>query len=374
MVARLSISPIVLSLTLAVASPSHAFQFVLVSPGSDQHLNWHWETGYPSIGCQNNQTPCGDIASINGTFSSSFTGGAGFRQRTLSGGTLSWTGDDSLKIVATALVSARASNDIVNIQPGYADAWAALNARDFPLSFTMHGESGDPPTTNLKITPRLLGSFVHNTTLGATSSVLLQTLALVEVNGIQATADTLYTNWAYDDGADGTRVLQFPKGEWNTVMLPNVPVNSLITVTLWNYARPSVTVSGLSGDLADIYAFSTYGDGPAISVVAQPMGVVGVGEGMATPSISLRAAPNPSSGATTIRFALPAPSHVHLSIYDVTGHRVALLAEADESAGDHDVVWNGRSARGDHLPAGVYLVQLVTGGVRHIRKLILLDS
>ena len=215
---------------------------------------------------------------------------------------------------------------------------------------------------------------VTSVTLGATSSVLLQTLALVEVNGIQATADTLYTNWAYDDGADGTRVLQFPKGEWNTVMLPNVPVNSLITVTLWNYARPSVTVSGLSGDLADIYAFSTYGDGPAISVVAQPMGVVGVGEGMATPSISLRAAPNPSSGATTIRFALPAPSHVHLSIYDVTGHRVALLAEADESAGDHDVVWNGRSARGDHLPAGVYLVQLVTGGVRHIRKLILLDS
>src|SRR5262245_64331304 len=87
---------------LATSSPARAFNFVLAGSGSDQHLNWYWESGYPSIGCQSNPTPCGNISAVNGMFSSTFSGqsffGSGSSQATRSGGVLSWVGNDSLKV------------------------------------------------------------------------------------------------------------------------------------------------------------------------------------------------------------------------------------------------------------------------------------
>lgn len=363
---------------LVAAPPAHAFNFILISNGSDQHLNWHWEMGYNVQSCLTNPTPCGDIASVNGMFSSSFSANSGFSgngstQTTVSGGILSWTGDDSLKVVARAPVSARVSVNIVFPSAGYAESWAALHVRDFPLSFLMQAEPGDPPSTNLKVTPQLLGSFTHTTTgAGSWSHLFLQTLVHVAVNGVKATADTLFTEWEYADGNGGTRNLEFPKGGLNTVMLPDVPANSIITIALWSYARPYVTAPGLSGALAQITSTSPYGNGPAISVVAQPMGVVGVGQRPKMESIALRALPNPSPGAVKIRYALPRAADVRLSIYDVTGHRIATPVRHEESAGDHEATWSGRTDRGDPLPAGVYLVELLAGSERRVVKLVLM--
>lgn len=356
--------------------PAHAFTFTLVSDGASQHLNWHWEKGYPIAGCQSNPTPCGDLASVNGMFSSSFSsfGGTGSSQTTVSGGALSWTGDDSLKVVATARVSARVSVNIVFPAAGYAESWAALNVRDFPLTFLMQAEPGDPAFTNLKITPELLGSFTVNTTAtGSTSHLFMQTLVEVAVNGVKATGDTLFTEWEYANGDDGIRTLQFPRGGWNTVMLPNVAANSIVTVTLWSYVRPTVTAPATSAALAEITSTSPYGPGPAISVLAQPLGVVGVGDAPARELLALRALPNPSSGTTRIRFDLPRAGYVRLSIYDVAGHRVATPTEREEQAGSHELSWSGRNDRGDPLATGVYLVELLAGSERRVEKLILLN-
>jgi hypothetical protein len=83
---------------------------------------------------------------------------------------------------------------------------------------------------------------------------------------------------------------------------------------------------------------------------------------------ALGAWPNPFNPSTTLRFALAAPGHVRLAIYDAAGRRVAQLLDETRSAGEQQVTW-----RAEGLASGVYLARLERGaGHPTIRKLILL--
>lgn len=82
--------------------------------------------------------------------------------------------------------------------------------------------------------------------------------------------------------------------------------------------------------------------------------------------------PNPFNGSTAIQFALPAEGEVELSIYDLTGQKVAALVAGRRGAGTYTVRWDGRDAEGDALASGVYLYRLRAGGQRETRKLLLL--
>ena len=76
--------------------------------------------------------------------------------------------------------------------------------------------------------------------------------------------------------------------------------------------------------------------------------------------------PNPFNPSTTIKFALPEPAVVSLTIYDVLGRKVAELANGQFAAGDHSAIWNASEAA-----SGVYIAQLVAydalGNVRYSR-------
>ncbi len=63
--------------------------------------------------------------------------------------------------------------------------------------------------------------------------------------------------------------------------------------------------------------------------------------------------PNPFAGSTTIRFALPEPAEVNLTLYDVTGRAVAVLENGSKSAGWHELAFDA-----SHLPSGVYFYAL----------------
>lgn len=363
--------------SLAVSSPARAFEFILISGSSDQHLNWYWETAYPAKSCQSNPTPCGDIASVNGMFSSSFQSitnpGSGSNQVTLSGGELSWVGSDSLKVTATARIRARVAGAGIFPSIGNAESWDALNVRDFPLSFLMQAEPGDPPTTNLKITPTLAGHFDHVTAPGGTSEVFLQMLVDVKVNGLSVTGDTLFTQWSFDNGAGGTRTVEFPRGAVNTVMVPAVPANSFITITIWSYTRVRVTNPAIVFVVTEVLGSTSpgVGQGPVISVLAQPLGVTGVEPDVAaTMDVSLAASPNPTPSGARIAYTLPRAAEVRLSIYDVAGQRVATLVDGFHLAGRREVAWNGRTSSGHVSSPGVYLIELVAGGERRVGKLV----
>ncbi len=90
------------------------------------------------------------------------------------------------------------------------------------------------------------------------------------------------------------------------------------------------------------------------------------------PAFSLaQSYPNPFSPSTTIRYSLPARSHVRLGIYDVAGREVAVIQDGVQPVGAHEVRWDGADRRRLPLSAGVYFVRLDAGGETRTSKMML---
>lgn len=81
--------------------------------------------------------------------------------------------------------------------------------------------------------------------------------------------------------------------------------------------------------------------------------------------------PNPFNPKTTIRFALPTAARTTVDIYDVAGHHVKSLLDADLPAQTHDVVWTGDDAQGRPVAAGVYFYEVNGGGHRAVGRMAL---
>ena len=77
--------------------------------------------------------------------------------------------------------------------------------------------------------------------------------------------------------------------------------------------------------------------------------------------------PNPFNPSTTISFTLPSPGYISLTVYDITGRKVAELARGFQNAGRHTVVWNAESCA-----SGVYFCVLKAGKATETRKMLLM--
>jgi hypothetical protein len=80
--------------------------------------------------------------------------------------------------------------------------------------------------------------------------------------------------------------------------------------------------------------------------------------------------PNPLRTRATIAYTLPALARVRLEVFDVSGRRVRLLADAERPAGTHAVEWDGRDARGRRVAAGIYVCRLSAGASRAESKIV----
>jgi hypothetical protein len=72
--------------------------------------------------------------------------------------------------------------------------------------------------------------------------------------------------------------------------------------------------------------------------------------------------PNPWNSATTVRFSLPEPSTVVISIISMLGQEVVRLADGYYGAGVHEVTWGGIDNKGVHVGSGAFIVLLRAGG------------
>ena len=82
------------------------------------------------------------------------------------------------------------------------------------------------------------------------------------------------------------------------------------------------------------------------------------------------ARPNPARTRATIRYALPSPGAVSLEIYAVDGSHVRTLFDGVEEAGEKSRAWDGRTATGAPVSAGVYWVRLTTESESRSVKLV----
>ncbi len=82
--------------------------------------------------------------------------------------------------------------------------------------------------------------------------------------------------------------------------------------------------------------------------------------------------PNPCTGFASIRFSLVSTCCVSLTLYDADGRQIRKLADGKKIAGEHRIGWDGCSALGISVPAGVYFCELKTGVERRVQKIIVL--
>jgi predicted lipoprotein with Yx(FWY)xxD motif len=82
--------------------------------------------------------------------------------------------------------------------------------------------------------------------------------------------------------------------------------------------------------------------------------------------------PNPFNPRTVIRFYLPEAQEIVLDIYNVSGERVARLAEGLREKGYHDVTWDGRNSSGIVCSSGVYFSRLTAGKSSISRKMVIM--
>ena len=81
--------------------------------------------------------------------------------------------------------------------------------------------------------------------------------------------------------------------------------------------------------------------------------------------------PNPVSHSGLISFANPRASHVRISVLDVQGREIAVLADRAFEPGRHEISWNGTGPAG-RLPSGVYFLRMqVPGRDAFVRRLAL---
>ena len=80
--------------------------------------------------------------------------------------------------------------------------------------------------------------------------------------------------------------------------------------------------------------------------------------------------PNPFSDETTIRYYLPKPSSIQLSVMDLRGRRIAQLDSGNKSAGIHKLCWN-RTGTNSKIGSGIYFLILESEGKKFTQKMII---
>jgi len=82
--------------------------------------------------------------------------------------------------------------------------------------------------------------------------------------------------------------------------------------------------------------------------------------------------PNPFNPITNIKFSIPSPSDLKLSIYNVMGQLVRELVNEYKTVGHHTVKWDGLNDKGLKVSSGIYFYNIQTSSFTKTKKMILL--
>lgn len=81
--------------------------------------------------------------------------------------------------------------------------------------------------------------------------------------------------------------------------------------------------------------------------------------------------PNPFNPETVIRFSLEQESEVNLTIYNLKGQKIKVIADGVRQAGEHFSTWNGRDGSNREMASGIYFYRLITDFGEDNKKMLL---
>ncbi|HGY54232.1 MAG TPA: T9SS type A sorting domain-containing protein [Caldithrix abyssi] len=293
---------------------------------------------------------------------------------------------------------------------GYVNVWKTTDGGDSWVKLSDFGGSTLRSIAIAKSNPNVVytatGNIIYRTTDGGsnwndvTSNLPVDQASLTYIAVSDFDADEVWVT--FSGYVDGVKVYKSVNGgaNWSNVSgtLPNLPVNCIVfqnnyndalyigtdvgvyytdtTLTDWEpfmQGLPNVIVDELEIHYgAGLLRAATYGRGmwqsPLKNVVS------GLEQSPSNPQLfSLyQNYPNPFNPSTTISYMLERNRHITLRIYDMQGKEIRTLIDAVQSAGLHQIRWNGQNNQGTAVAGGVYISTLTSNGFKQSRKMILL--
>ena len=83
-------------------------------------------------------------------------------------------------------------------------------------------------------------------------------------------------------------------------------------------------------------------------------------------------APNPFAGGTVIRFSVPSQMRARISVYDVMGREIDVIADSVMEPGSHQVEWDGKDRHGRQVSSGIYFYRFTTPNAVMHKKMVML--
>ena len=81
--------------------------------------------------------------------------------------------------------------------------------------------------------------------------------------------------------------------------------------------------------------------------------------------------PNPFNPVTTIKYELPNDLYITINIFNIRGEKVTELVSGVQTAGYHQVIWNGKNLSGKSVSSGIYIYSLSAGEFHSVKKMLL---
>ncbi len=81
--------------------------------------------------------------------------------------------------------------------------------------------------------------------------------------------------------------------------------------------------------------------------------------------------PNPFNPQTVIKYDLPDPARVKLTIFNVLGQQVRTLVDREQEAGSKTLLWEGTDDQGQEVASGVYFFRLQAGKFEATKRMVL---
>jgi hypothetical protein len=82
--------------------------------------------------------------------------------------------------------------------------------------------------------------------------------------------------------------------------------------------------------------------------------------------------PNPFNPSTTIDYNMIEPGNVSIEVFNIKGQKVKTLVNEHMTAGDHNVVWDGKNTNNKSVSSGIYFYKMKTGSYISTKKMILM--
>jgi hypothetical protein len=170
-----------------------------------------------------------------------------------------------------------------------------------------------------------------------------------------------YADPAIDEFAIYGTLLFAPDSLWLDVFDISVPVSRTYVGRFYHEG-----IVGLSANDTVVYA-ANGNNGLAVIGCENSIDVMSPGSTSPDAFALLSTAPNPFNPTTAIHYSIDRAREVRLSVFDVGGRLIRVLADGTQSAGEHCLVFDGMD-----LTSGMYFVTLEGAGQRDVKKIILL--